>query len=71
LNEIYQPVVYADDVNLLSENINTAKKNTKALLDTNQDIGPEVNTEKTKLLFISHHQKCRTKSQFNNSYLIL
>jgi hypothetical protein len=33
----------AADVNLLGDNIDTTKRNTKALLDTSKEVGPEVN----------------------------
>jgi hypothetical protein len=48
-------MVYADDVNLVGENINIIKKNTKALLDVSKETGLKV-TEKTKYTFMSHHQ---------------
>jgi hypothetical protein len=34
LNGTHQLLVYADDVNLLRDNIDTIKKNTQTLIDT-------------------------------------
>jgi hypothetical protein len=41
----YQLLVYADDLNLLRDNIDTIKKNTRALTDASKEVGLEVNTE--------------------------
>jgi hypothetical protein len=43
-----QLLVYADDLNLLGENIDSVRKNTETLIDASKEIGIEVNTEKTK-----------------------
>jgi hypothetical protein len=56
LNGTRQLLVYAGNVNLLGENINIIKKNAKALLDASKEIGMEVNSEKTKYMFMSCHQ---------------
>jgi hypothetical protein len=55
LNGILQLLVCANDVNLFSENINTRKKNTGALLDASKEVSLEVNAERTKHKFMSCH----------------
>jgi hypothetical protein len=44
----HQLLVYADDVNLLGDNIDTLKKNTETLIDANKEVGLEADTEETK-----------------------
>jgi hypothetical protein len=58
LNGTHQLPAYADDVNLLGDNIYiyTIKKNTKTLINAIRDAGIEVITEKTKYIFLSRHQ---------------
>jgi hypothetical protein len=48
LNGTHQLLAYADDVNVVGENIDTIQKNRKALLCASKEVGLEVNPEKTK-----------------------
>jgi hypothetical protein len=49
-------LIFADDVNLLGDNILTIKKNTETLIDASKEVGLEVNAEKTKCLILFCHQ---------------
>jgi hypothetical protein len=56
LNGTHQLLVYADDVNLLGDDIETIKKNTQTLIDAGKEVGLEVNTEETKYMLLSRQQ---------------
>jgi hypothetical protein len=43
-------------VDLLGDNNEATKKNTKTLTDATKQVGQEVNTEKFKYILLSHHQ---------------
>ena len=47
MNETYQLLIYADDVDLLAKYLHTVKTNTNTLLVASKKAGLEVNTEKT------------------------
>jgi hypothetical protein len=52
LNGAHRLLAYADDVNLLGDNIDTINKNTKPLIDASKEVGLEVNIEKTKYMLV-------------------
>jgi hypothetical protein len=56
LNSTHQLLVYADDVYLLTDNIETMKKNTETLIDVSEEVGLEINAEKTRYMLLSYHQ---------------
>jgi hypothetical protein len=50
LKGTYHRLVFADNVNLLGNSINTIKENTETLLESSRDIGLEILAEKTKYM---------------------
>jgi hypothetical protein len=56
LNDTYQVLVYADDVNLLEDNTDTIKKNTETLIDSSKEVGLKVNAKKIRSRHVSRIQ---------------
>jgi sorting nexin-29 len=69
-NGTHQLLAYADNVNVVGENIDTIQKDTKALLDASKEVGLEVNSEKTKYMLASRCQKAgqRQSIKITNRY---
>jgi hypothetical protein len=57
--ETHQLLAYANDVNLLGDNIDIVKKNTGTSIHRGNEIGLDVNTEKTQCILMSLHQNGR------------
>jgi hypothetical protein len=53
LNGTHRVLIYADDVNLLGDSVNTIKENSETLIVSNRDIDLEINAEKTKYMIMS------------------
>jgi hypothetical protein len=68
LNGTYQLLVFADDVNLLGDNIDTIKKHTGTLIDVTKEVGLEVNPGKLCCFLVTRMQgKIMTQRQFIDS----
>jgi hypothetical protein len=62
LNGTHQLLAYADDLNLLGDNVDTIKKNTETLIDASKEVDLEITIEKTKYMLVSRHQNaCRNR----------
>jgi hypothetical protein len=57
LNGTHQLLVYADSVNLLADTIDTIKKKMETSTGAKKEFGLEVNTEESKYMLLSCHQK--------------
>jgi hypothetical protein len=57
LNGTHQQPIYANDVNLLEDNLHVIKKDTETVIDASKEVGLEVNAQKTKYRLLSRHRK--------------
>jgi sorting nexin-29 len=56
LNGSHQLLAYADDVNLLGDNIYPTKKNTETIIHASKEVGLEMNVGKTKYMLLCRQQ---------------
>ena len=56
MNGKYQLLVYADDVNMLEENLQIIRENTEIVIKASKGIGLEVNSDKTKYMITPRQQ---------------
>jgi hypothetical protein len=59
LNGTHQLLAYTNDVNLLGDNIDAIKKNTETSSAAGQEVGLEINAEKTKSI-TNHLKMCHS-----------
>jgi hypothetical protein len=52
LNGTHQLLAYADDVNLLGDNLDTINTNTETVIDSSKKVELEINVEKTKHMLL-------------------
>jgi hypothetical protein len=71
LNGTHYLLAYADDVNLLEDNIDTIKKGKETLIDASREIGLEINVERNKYMLLSRHQHAGQKCGHKNSKQIV
>jgi hypothetical protein len=56
LNATHQLLAYADDVNVMEDNIDTMRKNSELLIYASREVPLDINIERTKYVLLSHHQ---------------
>jgi hypothetical protein len=59
LNGTHPLLAYADDVNLLGENIKTIKKNAETLIGASKEVCLKINAKKLKYILLSYYQTAR------------
>jgi hypothetical protein len=54
-NGVHQLLFYADEVNSLTDSVNTIKQNSDTFLEASRDIGLKINAEKANYMIMSRH----------------
>jgi hypothetical protein len=70
LNGTHQLLAYADDVNLLGDNIDTIKKNTETLIDVSKEVGLVLDIKSICKYYVYDDvssSECRSNSGHKNS----
>jgi hypothetical protein len=62
LSGTYQLLIYADDVNLLGDNIDATKKNTETLTDDSKETGLRSKHRENEVYVAVSSPECRAKS---------
>jgi hypothetical protein len=65
LNGIRQLLAYADDLNLLGDNIDTIRKSTETLIDVSKEAGLGINIRKIKYMLLSRQQNVGQNRDMN------
>jgi hypothetical protein len=55
-NRTHQRLAYADDVNLLGDDIGTINRIPETFIDASKEVGIEVNVERTKYMLVPRDQ---------------
>ena len=61
MNGTHQVLAYADDIDLIGDDIRTIERNADVLLNACKDIGLAVNIGKTKYIAVGLHQNTITE----------
>jgi hypothetical protein len=56
LNGTHDLLAYADDMNVVGDNIDMIKKNTETLIGASKKVGPEISVERTMYMHLSQYQ---------------
>jgi hypothetical protein len=66
LNGKHQLLVYADDVDMLSESINNVKRNTEALFQASKEVDLKVNSENVGTMYLFLVTRVQVKAVSDN-----